>query len=371
MDACSICQAYPSSCIINFREYMKASSYNKFLIISFIVIALPLSFFVFWLEPYTGDLARIGGFKENEYGWNSFQKRFKKCHYTLGASIKDYNKHFDIVTIGDSFSVNEAQSWQNYLALSSNASIITFHRRSVSASSILKHPQFIESPPKLFISQVVEHGIQTALHDIELDLAQENNVIDPPKAQLNVRAVKFDNYLESYSRERATGFSMDTALHYIKTNIKQGLGSRKKSFPIKVEDKEGLFSNKHPDSALFYHLDKLKLSINKNEWGIIEKRFSILQNLIQANGFTNFIAMIAPDKSTVYRNYLLNPEVRFESSHNFMPKKNSVNWLNIEQFMVNSFEKGAIDLYLPNDIHWGSEGYKVAAEAVISNLKIP
>jgi len=103
---------------------MKTSTYNKVLIISFICIALPLSFFVFWLEPYTGDLARIGGFKENEYGWNSFQKRFKKCHYTLGANIKDYNKHFDIVTIGDSFSVNEAQSWQNYLALSSNASLL-------------------------------------------------------------------------------------------------------------------------------------------------------------------------------------------------------------------------------------------------------
>ena len=365
MDACSICQAYPSSCIINFREYMKASSYNKFLIISFIVIALPLSFFVFWLEPYTGDLARIGGFKENEYGWNSFQKRFKKCHYTLGANIKDYNKHFDIVTIGDSFSVNEAQSWQNYLALSSNASIITFHRRSVSASSILKHPQFIESPPKLFIFQVVEHGIQTALHDIDLDLTQQKKVIEPPKALINFSPVKFDNYLEPYGREREMRFSMDTAIHLIKTNIKQGFGSRKKSFPIKVENKEKLFSNNHPDSALFYHLDKLKLSINKNEWEIIETRFSVLQNNVQSNGFTNFIAMIAPDKSTVYRNYLLNPEVRFESSHNFMPKKNSVNWLNIEQFMVNSFEKGAIDLYLPNDIHWGSEGYRVAAEAII------
>ena len=318
---------------------MKTSTYNKVLIISFICIALPLSFYVFWLDPYSGDLTRIGGFKENEYGWNSFQKSFKKCHYTLGSNIKDYNKHFDIVTIGDSFSVNEAQSWQNYLALSSNASIITFHRRSVSASSILKHPQFIESPPKLFIFQVVEHGIQTALHDIDLDLVKENNLIKPPKAQLNFSTVKFENYLESYSRQRSTGFSMDTALHYIKTNIKQGLGSRKKSFPIKIEDKESLFSNNHPDSALFYHLDKLKLSINKNEWGIIEKRFSILQNLIQANGFTNFIAMIAPDKSTVYRSYLLNPEARFESSLNLMPNKNSVNWLNIEQSMINSIEK--------------------------------
>lgn len=344
---------------------MKGSSYNRIVILSFIVIALPLSFFVFWLEPYSGDLARIGGFKENEYGWNNFQKRFKKCHYILGKNIEDYDKHFDVVTIGDSFSVNEAQSWQNYLALSSNASIITFHKSSVSASSILKHPQFLKSPPKLFIFQVVEHGIQNALNDIDLDLAQQNEFNDPPKAQLNFSPVKFDNYLEFYGRAKEIGFSMDTALHYIKTNIKQYFGGRKKSFSMKVKNKLDLFSNNHPDSALFYLLDKLKLSINKHEWETIENRFSILQNSVQSNGFTNFIAMIAPDKSTVYKNYLLAPNQEFKSCLNLMPNKKEVNWLNIEKLMQKSIEEGEIDVYLPNDTHWGSAGYRVAAEAIM------
>ena len=210
----------------------------------------------------------------------------------MGEIIQDYDKYFDIVTIGDSFSVNEAQSWQNYLALVLMLQLLLFTGGLLSASSILKHPQFFESPPKLFIFQVVEHGIQTALHDIDLDLAQQKKVIEPPKALINFSPVKFDNYLEPYGREREMRFSMDTAIHFIKTNIKQGFGSRKKSFPIKVENKEKLFSNNHPDSALFYHLDKLKLSINKNEWEIIETRFSVLQNNVQSNGFTNFIAMI-------------------------------------------------------------------------------
>ena len=327
-----------------------------------------LSYFVLWLDPYCGDLARIGGFQENKYGWNKAQVRFRECHFTIGKNLKDYDKYFDVVTIGDSFSVNENQSWQNYLVLSSNASIITFHKSSLTASSILQHPQFLKSPPKLFIYQVAEYGIQTALHDLDLSFNLNNKVLEPPLKRLNFIPVKFDKYLESYDRDKDTRFSMDTALHFIKTNIKQYFGSRKKAFPIKVNNKEKLFSNAHPDSVLFYHLDKLKLSITNNEWMNIETRFYILQKLIEANRYTNFLVMIAPDKSTVYRKYLLQSEVKFESCLNLMPDNYPVNWLNIEQLMQQSIEEGNIDLYLPNDTHWGSAGYQIAAEAIISEF---
>ena len=53
---------------------------------------------------------------------------------------------------------------------------------------------------------------------------------------------------------------MDTAIHYIKTNIKQILGSRIKAIPKVIESKE-MFSNNHSDAVLFYHLDNLKESI--------------------------------------------------------------------------------------------------------------
>ena len=146
---------------------MKVSSYNRIVILSFIVIALPLSLFVFWLEPFSGDLTRIGGYREDEYGWNQTQKRFIEPHYKIGECIEDYEKYYDIVTIGDSFSVNKELSWQNYLSLSSNASIITFHRRSLNVTDLLNSNQFKMTPPKLVIFEVVEHGIQTALHDID------------------------------------------------------------------------------------------------------------------------------------------------------------------------------------------------------------
>ena len=189
-----------------------------------------------WLEPYSGDLTRIGAFQENRYGWNQHQK-IQKSHYKIGSNLSEYDSYFDIVTIGDSFSVNEFQSWQNYLSLSCNASIITFHRRSVNITDLLKSNQFKMTPPKLFIYEVVEHGIQTALHDIDtgrkIDFNENENQIS-----LSFQNIDFSMLMESYEREKTNKFSMDTAIHYIKTNIKQILGSRIKAIPKVIESKE-------------------------------------------------------------------------------------------------------------------------------------
>ena len=71
---------------------------------------------------------------------------------------------------------------------------------------------------------------------------------------LNFQNIDFSMLMESYEREKINNFSMDTAIHFIKTNIKQMLGSRIKAIPKVIETKEMLFSNNHSDAVLFYHL---------------------------------------------------------------------------------------------------------------------
>ena len=338
---------------------MKTSSYNKVLIISFICIALPLSFFVFWLEPFSGDLTRIGGYREDEYGWSQSQQRFTEPHYKIGEGIDEYDKYYDIVTIGDSFSVNEFQSWQNYLSLSYDASIITFHRRSLNITDLLKSNQFKKTPPKLVIFEVVEHGIQTALHDIDTGRQIDDNESEN-QISLNFQDIDFSILMESYEREKTNKFSMNTAIHYIKTNIKQMLGSRVKAIPKIIETKEMLFSNNHSDAVLFYHLDNLKESIGIEEWEIIEQRFATAQSLIEKNKKTRFLAMIAPDKRTVYNHLLMNGKNGYRSALESMPGKSKINWIHTDKALREMVEDGVIDIYLPNDIHWGYQGYKAA-----------
>ena len=347
---------------------MKTSSFNRIIILSFIVIALPLSFFVFWLEPFSGDLTRIGGYRENEYGWNLSQKRFIEPHYRVGESIEDYNKYYDIVTIGDSFSVNKEQSWQNYLALSSKSSIITFHRRAVTISELLKYKQFKKTPPKIFIFEVVEHGIQTALHDIPLK-DKGNTNINHLKPEMKFREVVFSQYMEAFKRNLNNSFLMDTALHYMKSNLKQIFGSRIKALPKIVENKKTLFSNINKEFALFHHLDSLKNSISLQEWSIIEKRFSLAQNLIQQDGKTLFLAMIAPDKRTAYNKLLKNESGNYTPAIDMMPAKYNINWINTQGELLKMIDQNVSDVYLPNDIHWGYKGYEAAFIATAKKIQ--
>ena len=338
---------------------MKHRHYNRILILNFCLLFAIVSGFMIWLEPYSGDLTRIGAFQENRYGWNQHQKKFKSSHYKIGSDLNEYDSYFDIVTIGDSFSVNESQSWQNYLSLSCNASIITFHRRSVNITDLLKSNQFKMTPPKLVIYEVVEHGIQTALHDIDtgrkIDYNENENQIS-----LSFQNIDFSMLMESYEREKTNNFSMDTAIHYIKTNIKQILGSRIKAIPKGIESKELLFSNNHSDAVLFYHLDNLKESIDSEEWEIIEQRFATAQALIENNKKTRFLAMIAPDKRTVYNHLLMNKKDGYRSALESMPGKSKINWVNTYKALREMVEDGVVDIYLPNDIHWGYQGYKAA-----------
>ena len=348
---------------------MNPRLYNRVLISFFALLFIIISFFVFWVEPYHGDLSRIGGYRENDYGWNLPQKRFKDCHFTIGKNLSDYDKYYDIVTIGDSFSVNEKQSWQNHLALTTGAKILTFHRRSVTASSLLHHEQFIKTPPKVFIFEVVEHGIQTALFDIPIDLnfSQQQNVVSIEP--FDRKSFNYADKIEFFQRDFTHNFSMDSSLHYINTNLKQLFGSRLKAKSYKLNSNQKLFSNNKQNEALFFHLDNLKLSISPDEWAIIEKRFATLQYQAQANGKTCFLAMIAPDKTTIYADFIEGINPGYMSSLEYMPKKYSVNWINLEEkFKETLSSTEAKDLYLPNDIHWGYEGYKLAFHSTVNSI---
>ena len=345
---------------------MSSKYYNKILLTVFTILGVCISALMFWLQPFLGDLSRIGGFTENDYGWNGQQKKFTKPHYKIGDSIDDYDQYYDIVTIGDSFSVNQEQSWQNYLALSTNSTIITFHRQTVTASSLLNHSQFKETPPKLFIFEIVEHGIQTALHDITLSHQESNGTLDVTN-EFNVEEVNFDSYMQSYTRVTENKFSMDTALHYLKINIRQLLGSRKKVIPYQLKNKRKFFSNRAIDTVLFYHLDNLKLSITNKEWEIIEKRFAALQHLSELNQKTKFLSMVAPDKRTAYSG-LINDGEKYPSVLDLMPNINRVNWIDVLGGINKMIDNEEVDIYLPNDFHWGYKGYYSAYKSTLDAL---
>ena len=64
--------------IISFSNFNETQALqSNFLMLIFLSSFLIVSGFMIWLEPYSGDLTRIGAFQENEYGWNHHQKNSK------------------------------------------------------------------------------------------------------------------------------------------------------------------------------------------------------------------------------------------------------------------------------------------------------
>ena len=43
-----------------------------------------------------------------------------------------------------------------------------------------------------------------------------------------------------------------------------------------------------------------------------------------------------------------------------MPGKSKINWIHTYKALREMIDDGVVDVYLPNDIHWGYQGYKAA-----------
>jgi len=112
-----------------------------------------------YMEPESNELTRMGGYLENEFGWNAPQEHFAKPMFDMARSIEDYKRYYDVVVLGDSFSENQSHGWQNYFARESGLSVITFRLGRVKPDDILNSQVYRKQPPKLFIYQIVERNI--------------------------------------------------------------------------------------------------------------------------------------------------------------------------------------------------------------------
>ena len=93
-----------------------------------ILIPLGILFAVYislapWVEPLEGDLTRLGGFTENDFGWNEPQQQFSSPLVSLEGK-HEYDQYHDVVVLGDSFSEAYPKAqWQNYFVRGTGLSL--------------------------------------------------------------------------------------------------------------------------------------------------------------------------------------------------------------------------------------------------------
>ncbi len=350
-------------------------TYNLFVITftTFIIsIALILGFV---LQPLNGNLTRIGGYSENNYGWNKPQAHLENQLYTT-ADSETYAKYYDVVVIGDSFSnYSEGQAsppkayWPNFFVNTTGLTLITYHMDTIDLNKLIESKTFKEYPPRFLIYETAERNLIFRTSPMKGDCQYKK---PPPKTpvkthRLNSKTVQFERSTKTGLKE----INLDVTIHFMKNFVLRLLTPMDNLFKVvKVTlDQDNLFSNRENKTTLIWYGDFIKYNINeemvrKGVCGLLN-----LQNKVQNNNKITFIAMIAPDKLSVYSKYLKNsPSKKGNELLEFISRK-KINFPRVDISLKREIKNNFLDIYLPNDSHWSPKGHEIVAQTLVDYLE--
>ena len=329
----------------------------------------------FMLEPLRGDLTRIGGYSENEYGWNSSQSYFEPPLVTSDR----YDRPYDIVVLGDSFSVDPYGTgqtepgvyWPNHLAQRSGLSVLSLALFKFSLPHILDNRHFGENPPRLVVLQVVESMLGTYFDEDArgyLGASEGPCAVAAPSPQFDASVVRMRHATtRAWLRDTQTEFSFDQAVQFLwKAGLRAASGETG-AHALQLT-RSDLFSSRRPDRLLVHDRDFRKAGWTEATIRIFRCNLIEAQNRIQANGVTRFALMVVPDKLTIYTDYLAEPALAPASRLDTIFEGTGLNTVALLEPLRTALRCGEVDLYLPNDTHWNTRGHAIAADAVLRSV---
>jgi hypothetical protein len=329
------------------------------------------------LQPLNGDLTRVGFFAEKDFGWNEPQLEFARPLYTIGQ----YNRHHDVVVLGDSFSTGRPElQWQNYLSLATGWSVLTLDANKVKLDQVLSNPVFLKTPPKLLIFELVERDLPLVLKQNQTcdHIGSRSN---PPIAAAAIPKHVFstmptwpDN-IKRFSRpmKRATAWH-DINVGYVRgylwhSLLRQLFGdTHTRALKIAL-NRPAPFSSRNNRDLLVFRDD-----LKKARWwrdvpiGDTSCRIEAIRGKVEANRHTRFIFMAAPDKLTAYSDFITEKDLPDASALAELSSHHPSVMPHLDLTLKSALNQGVLDVYMPNDTHWGSIGNRITTETLITFL---
>lgn len=337
-----------------------------------IVVALGLGLFALglYLQPLYGDLTRIGGYSEREFGWVKPQLRFDAPLFTQDQ----YAKPHDVVVLGDSFSRERPQyQWQNWFIAETAWSMVTLDINTTRLDQILENPIFRDAPPKLLIVESVERVFVTRFSGgPPCDISSLS-----PSAPMGFQTPymadgKFKNTAQDVERDKQMSeVKLGFALRYLWYTALRGVGLPEQTHAIKIElSKPAPFSSEAKQSMLIVNEDFAKIAAwQAANLGEIACKIERFRRLVEANGKTRFVLMVAPDKLTAYADLIADQRLQNISRLAEIGDQNPAVMPRIDLALISAIHKGEQDIYLPDDTHWGSSGHRIVADTLLKFLR--
>ena len=135
--------------------------------------------------------------------------------------------------------------------------------------------------------------------------------------------------------------------------------------------KPGLFSSPNDRDLLVYFDESRKKDLKESDYSDLRSGISVFQKIIESNGVTKFVLLIAPDKTSSYAPYLKSPQDATVNLVAEVAKDPSLPVPRTDKILTEAIVDGIPDVYLSNDSHWGSHGHRLFAKALADFLGAP
>lgn len=254
----------------------------------------------------------------------------------------------DVLTIGDSFSQQGKDGYQNYMALK-GVKVINFNNRSSQKYQMLYdlfNLGFIDSTNvKTVIVECVERDLVWSLQTIRQD---HDSIVPfhnhPSKSEPKWSLLEAKNYLML-----RLGF---------KNPVRHVMMSRT------------LFSNDNRNELYFYEEDLNSYHIEDKSKKAIVRNISLLKHKADSVG-VGLIFLVCPDKYDVYQQYIIdNPYSRKTINEDFKELfPYPENLLMAKDLIMPYINKGGLDYYHFNDTHWSHKSAMVVADGLMRMCK--
>lgn len=320
----------------------------------------------FFLQPYDGDLTRLGGYPESLYGWQAPQKRFVPPLFRAFESAgAQYLEPADVVILGDSFTFRAQASWADYLARATGLRVQAFKLEAMTPNQLMQSDLFRRQPPRVVIYETTERSIKSRLRASGTSCRAAP---DPAPARLprHPRSIEPEEVLR---QARPVALDLSMSVDFLTKAIPRALWGRDKTRVRRlVLTRDAAFSGVEKRQLLVYQDDLKKTQWTASDWESARCRLMELQNAVQANGQTYFMALIAPDKLSAYDELLADPSLKGLSHIDALARDPLLHLPRVDRVLRQAIGNGLIDVYLGNDTHWGSSGHELVATSVVDAL---